>query len=90
LEEKWYIVNDIETWHEINRPQIHGYDFNTLTCLNYENDKTSLNKLVTGADEKIIRIFQPCFNIVKYLQSLSGVTINYSKEHDNNYYDKRK
>ncbi|KAJ9119509.1 hypothetical protein QFC22_003217 [Naganishia vaughanmartiniae] len=40
----------ISTWGEINRPQIHGYD---MTCV------ASISRLrfVSGADEKVVRVF---------------------------------
>ncbi|KAJ3096939.1 Elongator subunit elp2 [Phlyctochytrium planicorne] len=41
----------ITSWHEISRPQIHGYDIN---CISFY--KPSL--FVSGADEKILRVFE--------------------------------
>lgn len=76
------------SWHEVNRPQIHGYDINTIACISDDPTKTYLCKLVSGADEKIIRLFTPPFNLVKFLQQLSDVQINFSKNHDNQYYEK--
>ena len=43
---------------------------------------------MTAADEKIIRIFQPPFNIVKFLLYLSEENISYSNDHENDYYDR--
>jgi elongator complex protein 2 len=83
-----YVINS-DTWHEINRPQIHGYDFNSLCCLNQnEGEKVIISKLITAADEKILRTFLPPYNIIKFVQKLSEENILYSKEHDNEYYDK--
>jgi elongator complex protein 2 len=81
------------TWHEINRPQIHGYDINTISALNVQGDNTGNNyicRIVSGADEKIIRVFQPPFNIIQYLQKLSNINLRYSKENDNSFYEKCK
>ncbi|KAI5367904.1 Putative elongator complex protein [Septoria linicola] len=38
------------TWHEFTRPQIHGYDLN---CIDTIND----NRFISGADEKLLRVF---------------------------------
>jgi elongator complex protein 2 len=39
------------SWHEMARPQIHGYDINAISTLpNW--------KFVSGADEKVLRVFQ--------------------------------
>lgn len=42
--------NLITTWGEINRPQIHGYD---MTCV----APISRLRFVSGADEKVVRVF---------------------------------
>lgn len=39
------------SWHELGRPQIHGYDLKCCAFL----DRF---KFVTGADEKLMRIFE--------------------------------
>ena len=80
--------NKNNSWHEINRAQVHGYDLNTVALLNTEVNGNFMSKLVSGADEKIIRIFSPPFNIVKFLHELSEVDINFSREHKNEFYEK--
>ena len=79
-----------DSWHEINRPQIHGYDINTVAILNQWNEGRECYtcKIVSGADEKIIRIFDPPFNLVKFIQNLSKIDLIFNKEHDNSYYEK--
>ncbi|PKS10827.1 hypothetical protein jhhlp_002584 [Lomentospora prolificans] len=39
------------TWHEMSRPQIHGYDLN---CIDSLRD----SEFVSGADEKLMRVFR--------------------------------
>lgn len=54
----------VETWHEISRPQIHGYDLIAATWLG------SL-KLVSVADEKVARVFDAPKGFVKTLSGLN-------------------
>lgn len=79
-----------DSWHEINRPQIHGYDIHTICALTESRDNNVVCKIVVGADEKIIRIFNAPFNIVKFLQELSGINLNFKKDKENSYYEKCK
>ncbi len=46
----WKNENSI-TWHELGRPQIHGYDLQCAAFL-------ERFKFVSGADEKLLRIFE--------------------------------
>lgn len=39
------------TWHELGRPQIHGYDLQCVALL-------ERFKFVSGADEKLLRVFE--------------------------------
>lgn len=57
------------SWHEIARPQIHGYLINCLAVL---NELT----FVTGADEKVLRVFRGTKNFVKSLRNISGIELN--------------
>lgn len=36
--------------------------------------------IVSGADEKVIRIFDPPFSFIQNLNSLSGASLRYSSE----------
>lgn len=86
---KW---KENDTWHEVNRPQIHGYDINTFCVLpqnkTKDNNTPLITKIAVGADEKIIRVFEPPYNIIKFLANLSDVTMNYTASKDNAYYEK--
>jgi hypothetical protein len=71
---------------------VHGYDLNAICALNLNqnsNEKFVCN-IISGADEKILRVFTPPFSIVKYLQNLSEINLNYSRQKENSYYEKCK
>ncbi|XP_051791916.1 elongator complex protein 2 isoform X3 [Erpetoichthys calabaricus] len=54
------------SWHEISRPQIHGYD---LQCLSIINGF----QFVSGADEKVIRVFTAPRNFVENFCNIAGL-----------------
>ncbi|KAI1328791.1 elongator complex protein [Xylariaceae sp. FL0255] len=54
------------TWHEISRPQIHGYDLNCIDVLGN-------SQFVSGADEKLMRVFDEPKAVAKLLSRLCGI-----------------
>ncbi|KAK2872088.1 hypothetical protein FQN49_002567 [Arthroderma sp. PD_2] len=54
------------SWHEFSRPQIHGYDLNCLAPL-------GPSRFVSGADEKLLRVFNETKAIANLLTRLSGL-----------------
>ncbi|XP_077281118.1 elongator complex protein 2 [Temnothorax americanus] len=58
LDEAW------EAWHEIARPQVHGYDVTCLTML-------APHIYASGADEKVVRIFTATSTFRNRLESLN-------------------
>lgn len=54
------------TWHEFARPQIHGYDLNCVSS-------TSAHQFASGADEKLLRVFDEPQSTARMLQRLCGV-----------------
>jgi elongator complex protein 2 len=54
------------TWHEMARPQIHGYDLNCI-------DTLGESKFVSGADEKLLRIFKEPKSVADLLQKLCAI-----------------
>ena len=54
-------------WHEVARPQVHGHD---LTCV------TALpgHRFASGADEKIVRVFESTKMFLRNLASITGAT----------------
>ncbi|KAM9838235.1 elongator complex protein 2 [Aulostomus maculatus] len=56
------------TWHEISRPQIHGYNMQCLAMV-------GRFEFVSGADEKVLRVFQAPRNFVENFANISGTSI---------------
>ncbi|KAI0546848.1 WD40-repeat-containing domain protein [Xylaria curta] len=54
------------TWHEMARPQIHGYDLNCI-------DSLGSSQFVSGADEKLMRVFDEPKAVAKLLNRLCGI-----------------
>ena len=57
------------SWHEMARPQIHGYDLNCI-------DVISQTKFISGADEKLLRVFDEPRATADLLQTLCGIHTN--------------
>ncbi|KAI0167141.1 WD40 repeat-like protein [Hypoxylon sp. FL1284] len=55
-----------KTWHEMARPQIHGYDLNCV-------DSLGNSKFVSGADEKLMRVFDEPKAVAKLLARLCDI-----------------
>lgn len=54
------------TWHEMARPQIHGYDLNCVDAL-------SETRFVSGADEKLMRVFTEPRAVARMLHAVAGI-----------------
>lgn len=54
------------SWHELARPQVHGYDMSCIAML-------SRYKFVSGAEEKIVRSFKAPSNFVLNFRNICGV-----------------
>ena len=55
-----------QTWHEVSRAQVHGYDINAIKFVSIQHklpghsgEKKLSDLLVCGADEKILRLLEP-------------------------------
>ncbi|EDW01131.1 probable elongator complex protein 2 [Drosophila grimshawi] len=66
LHAPWLQANKSTTWHELARPQVHGYDMQTLALL-------SRYKFASGAEEKIVRTFQAPANFIENFRHISGL-----------------
>ena len=56
------------SWHEMARPQIHGYDLNCVDSI----DRT---RIISGADEKLLRVFDEPRATAKLLKQLCGINM---------------
>ncbi|CAD0105844.1 unnamed protein product [Aureobasidium uvarum] len=57
--------DDATTWHEMARPQIHGYDLNCLSAI-------GATQFISGADEKLLRVFNKPKAVAHLLAKLGG------------------
>ncbi|KAM7206498.1 Elongator complex protein 2 [Naviculisporaceae sp. PSN 640] len=64
-----------KTWHEMSRPQIHGYDLNCI-------DSLGPSSFVSGADEKLMRVFTKPKAVAKMLSTLTGTSPGSGGEDD--------
>lgn len=55
------------SWHEFARPQIHGYDLNCI-------DSFGSSRFVSGADEKLLRVFDEPVTVAQMLEKLCAIT----------------
>ncbi|KAL5450199.1 hypothetical protein PMIN07_005122 [Paraphaeosphaeria minitans] len=54
------------SWHEFSRPQIHGYDLNCIDTVNNV-------QFVSGADEKLLRVFDEPKGVSEMLNKLCEI-----------------
>uniref|UniRef100_A0A803W2X2 Elongator complex protein 2 n=1 Tax=Ficedula albicollis TaxID=59894 RepID=A0A803W2X2_FICAL len=54
------------TWHEIARPQVHGYDLRCLAMI-------GRFEFVSGADEKVLRVFRAPKNFIENFSNITGI-----------------
>ncbi|KAI9881406.1 MAG: hypothetical protein M1830_003413 [Pleopsidium flavum] len=54
------------SWHEFARPQIHGYDLNCI-------DTIGRSRFISGADEKLLRVFDEPKAVALLLQKLCRI-----------------
>ena len=76
-----------KTWNEINRPQVHGYPINSIACVNLGGN--TLCKIISASEEKVLRMFNPPFNIIQFLKKLSKKEINFKNDNTNEFYEKK-
>lgn len=62
-------TDDMRSWHEFSRPQIHGYDLNCI-------DVISDTEFISGADEKLLRVFDEPAAVAHLLAKLSKLPVD--------------
>uniref|UniRef100_T1J327 Elongator complex protein 2 n=1 Tax=Strigamia maritima TaxID=126957 RepID=T1J327_STRMM len=73
LHAPWIREKNAVTWHELARPQIHGHD---MSCLSIVSDY----KFISGADEKVLRVFEAPKLFVDNLSRLSGLSADLERK----------
>lgn len=66
LYSQWKRDDKPPSWHEFSRPQIHGYDLNCIEAI-------SNTQFVSGADEKLLRVFDEPKGVAHMLQNLCNI-----------------
>uniref|UniRef100_A0A8B9U4D2 Elongator complex protein 2 n=1 Tax=Anas zonorhyncha TaxID=75864 RepID=A0A8B9U4D2_9AVES len=56
------------TWHEVARPQVHGYDMRCLAMI-------GRFQFVSGADEKVLRVFRAPKNFIENFSNITGIPV---------------
>jgi len=59
-------IGTSKSWHEFSRPQIHGYDLNCV-------DAVSDTQFISGADEKLLRVFDEPKGVAEMLNKLCNI-----------------
>ncbi|KAL7537175.1 hypothetical protein ACHAXR_007644 [Thalassiosira sp. AJA248-18] len=61
-------------WVEVGRPQVHGYDMTSIVCIGggvgENDDEEPCHRFVSGADEKVLRVFDAPKSTLRMLQSM--------------------
>lgn len=67
--------NFSSSWHEVARPQTHGYDLSSVTFL----DRDGLS-FASASDEKVVRLFQAPKQLVSSMKKLSKRNVSISQD----------
>lgn len=54
------------SWHELARPQVHGYDIQCLAII-------SRYQYASGAEEKVVRLFKAPGNFIENFQRICNI-----------------
>lgn len=67
------------TWHEISRPQIHGYDLSCIASL-------GRFRFASGAEEKVIRVFEAPHNFLENFSRICRIDQPLSERNNFTFY----
>jgi elongator complex protein 2 len=70
---QWKREESSSSWHEFSRPQIHGYDLNCIDAL-------TDSQFISGADEKLLRVFDEPKGVAEMLRKLCDIQSSTSAE----------
>ncbi|KAK1553454.1 hypothetical protein Q3G72_035458 [Acer saccharum] len=62
-----------DSWHEVARPQVHGHDINCVTIVQGKGN----HRFVSGADEKVARVFEAPLSFLKTLNHATSQTSDF-------------
>ncbi|MCO5578076.1 hypothetical protein L7F22_031914 [Adiantum nelumboides] len=65
-------TRNVWSWYEVARPQVHGHDLNCLAVIK----GTGNHQYVSGAEEKVTRVFEAPSSFLRTLEHISGSTEN--------------
>lgn len=72
-------------WHELARPQVHGYDLQALAPV------SGRAAFASAAEEKVIRVFEAPTNFIRNFANITGDVLEETTEKGKlsicNYYD---
>ncbi len=85
-------------WLEVGRPQVHGYDMTSIVCIGGGHDNINeygngepRHRFVSGADEKVLRVFDAPASALRLLRSIKqsrnailGIGYSFEQESENN------
>ena len=62
-----------DSWHEVARPQVHGHNINCVTIVQGKGN----HRFVSGADEKVARVFEAPLSFLKTLNHTTSQTFDF-------------
>lgn len=70
------LLSHNQNWAEISRAQVHGYDINAVKLLKIQGREDVCDVIVCGADEKVIRLYEPPPAFINYANNLGSAKLH--------------